>query len=75
MGGGEKTEKATPKKREEARKKGTVARSADVNGAVVLLAGLAALAASAPLVMDRLQRSMHTGFTLISTPGIVSATS
>ena len=32
-----KTEKATPKKREEARKKGQVARSMDVNGAVVLL--------------------------------------
>jgi flagellar biosynthesis protein FlhB len=72
-GGGEKTEKATPKKREEARKKGQVARSTDVNGAVVLLAGLAALAASAPFVMERLQRSLHTGFTLISTPSVVSA--
>lgn len=30
---GEKTEKATPKKREEARKKGQVARSMDLTGA------------------------------------------
>ena len=35
----DKTEKATPKKREEARKKGQVAKSPDLNGAVVLLAG------------------------------------
>ncbi len=34
----DKTEKATPKKRDEARKKGQVARSQDLNGAVVLLA-------------------------------------
>ena len=38
MAGHDKTEKATPKKREEARKKGQVAKSADLNGAVVLLA-------------------------------------
>jgi flagellar biosynthesis protein FlhB len=35
---GEKTEKATPKKREDARKKGQVAKSQDVNTAVLLLA-------------------------------------
>ncbi|RXY99257.1 flagellar biosynthesis protein FlhB [Fictibacillus sp. S7] len=35
---GEKTEKATPKKREESKKKGQVAKSADVNTAVTLFA-------------------------------------
>lgn len=35
---GEKTEKATPKKRQESRKKGQVAKSADVNTAILLLA-------------------------------------
>jgi flagellar biosynthesis protein FlhB len=35
---GEKTEKATPKKKQDARKKGQVAKSQDVNTAVVLLA-------------------------------------
>ena len=44
----DKTEKATPKKRDEARKKGQVARSMDLNGAVVLLAALLALSAFAP---------------------------
>ncbi|MDQ0156799.1 flagellar biosynthesis protein FlhB [Robertmurraya andreesenii] len=35
---GEKTEKATPKKRQDSRKKGQVAKSQDINTAVVLLA-------------------------------------
>ena len=34
----EKTEEATPRKREEARKKGTVAKSTEINGAAVMLA-------------------------------------
>lgn len=34
---GEKTEKATPKKREEERKKGQVAKSQDINTAIILL--------------------------------------
>ncbi|WP_185807011.1 flagellar biosynthesis protein FlhB [Bacillus sp. HMF5848] len=38
MFAGEKTEKATPKKRQESRKKGQVAKSTDVNSAFVLLA-------------------------------------
>ena len=40
----DKTEKATPKRRDEARKKGQVVKSADVNTAVVLLAGVRVLA-------------------------------
>jgi flagellar biosynthetic protein FlhB len=40
---GEKTEPATPRRREEVRKKGQVAKSADLNSAVVLLAAMLAL--------------------------------
>lgn len=40
---GEKTEKATPKKRQDSRKKGQVAKSQDINTAIVLLAVFAAL--------------------------------
>jgi flagellar biosynthetic protein FlhB len=69
---GEKTEKATPKKREEARKKGTVAKSMDLNGAMVLFAALGTLAVTAPLTLGRLQAAMHDGFTLIATPSVVS---
>ncbi|MBU8869852.1 MAG: flagellar biosynthesis protein FlhB [Gemmatimonadales bacterium] len=45
-GGGEKTEKATGKRREEARKKGQVAKSQEVSGAAILLVGMAVLVAS-----------------------------
>ena len=51
----DKTEKATPKKKEDARKKGQVAKSADVNGAAVLLAGLLALSALGPKMMEQMQ--------------------
>ncbi|MCU0578149.1 MAG: flagellar biosynthesis protein FlhB [Desulfobacterota bacterium] len=40
---GEKTEKATPRRREEARKKGEVARSREIPAVLVLLTGLLAL--------------------------------
>src|SRR6185436_7554782 len=47
----DKTEKATPKKKDDARKKGQVAKSADVNGSFVLIAGLIAMSAFGPKVM------------------------
>jgi flagellar biosynthesis protein FlhB len=71
-GGGDKTEKPTPKRREEARKKGQVAKSADLNGAVVLLAALFALSATAPHLVEVLQRDMRAAFALIVTPEVVS---
>ncbi|MGM9924117.1 MAG: flagellar biosynthesis protein FlhB [Bacillus sp. (in: firmicutes)] len=40
---GEKTEKATPKKRQDSKKKGQVAKSQDVNTAIVLLIGFSFL--------------------------------
>src|SRR3954468_123446 len=71
MGGSDKTEKATPKRRQEARKKGQVAKSADLNGSLVLLAALFALSATAPHLVDVLQRDMREAFGLISTPEVV----
>lgn len=44
MASDDRTEKATPKHRKRAREKGQVARSPDLSGSVVLLAGLFALA-------------------------------
>jgi flagellar biosynthetic protein FlhB len=55
----DKTEKATPKRREEARKKGQVAKSVDLTGAVVLLAGLFALGATGPATAQRLGNGVH----------------
>lgn len=37
-GGGDKTEKATPKRVDDARKKGQIAKSQDLNGAIILIA-------------------------------------
>ncbi|MBA2873977.1 flagellar biosynthesis protein FlhB [Thermaerobacillus caldiproteolyticus] len=49
---GEKTEKATPRKRQEVREKGQVAKSADVNTAVVLLVVFIVLLFSGHLYKD-----------------------
>ena len=45
----ERTESATPKRREEARKEGRVPRSQELSGAVLLLAGACGLAYAAGL--------------------------
>jgi flagellar biosynthetic protein FlhB len=67
-----KTEKATPKKRADARKKGQVARSMDINGAAVLLAALLALSATAPKMMEHCRLAMLQVFSLMRTPQVVT---
>ncbi|TYA14340.1 flagellar biosynthesis protein FlhB [Paenibacillus faecis] len=54
MFAGEKTEKATPKKRQDARKKGQVAKSQDVSGALILLATFMCLMAFGNYIKERL---------------------
>ena len=68
---GEKTEKATPKKRDDARKQGQVARSADLNGAVILMAGLFALSAFAPAMYASITEATRHALSLISTPDVI----
>src|SRR5699024_3742023 len=60
---GEKTEKATPKKREDERKKGKVAKSQDVNTAILLLFSFIALAVIGPLMKDRMLALFSNAFT------------
>jgi flagellar biosynthetic protein FlhB len=67
----DKTEKATPKKKDDARKKGQVARSADVNGAAILLAGLLALSATGPKAMEQMKLAMVQTIQLMSRPEVV----
>jgi flagellar biosynthesis protein FlhB len=55
----DKTEKATPKRRGDARKKGQVAKSADLNGAVVLVAALGSLALFGPHIVNGLADTMR----------------
>jgi flagellar biosynthetic protein FlhB len=66
-----KTEKATPKKRQEARQKGQVARSQDVNGAVVLMAAILALSAFGPGMWRRIQEATLGVLAFVSSPEVV----
>src|SRR3954469_16695598 len=73
-GGGEKTEKATPKRKEEARKKGQVARSQDLNGSLVLIGGLIGLVIWGPHMFEKLGESMRTTIGMMANPRGVTAT-
>lgn len=65
----DKTERATPRKREDARRRGQVARSQDVNGAIVMIAGLFALSLLGPKVVGGMETSMRDAFDRIASPG------
>ncbi len=54
----EKTEQATPKRREDARRKGQVARSSELSSIAILTAGLLALSALGPYMYDQLSLLM-----------------
>ncbi|HEX4465989.1 MAG TPA: EscU/YscU/HrcU family type III secretion system export apparatus switch protein [Solirubrobacteraceae bacterium] len=69
----ERTEKATPKHRKQAREKGQVARSSDLGGSVVLAAGLFALSLLGPKIVDADAASFRSMFGEIVHPD--SATS
>src|ERR671912_314233 len=72
--GGEKTEKATPKRLEEARKKGQVAKSQDLNGAIVLVGGLIALAIWGPHMIEKIAESTRTTIAMMADPRGVNGT-
>ena len=69
---GEKTEKPTQKRLDEARKKGNVARSNDLNGAVVLIAGLFTLLATGHSTVAHVREVMTTSLTQLQDPSVVS---
>lgn len=69
----DRTEKATPKRRADARRKGQVARSSDLNGAVVLLAALGALTAFGPAIVGGLGEAMKGMLGDAARPSDVSA--
>ena len=71
MAKNDKSEKATPKKKEDERKKGHVARSADINGAVVLLASVLALSAFGPGMWRRVEEATLGVLAFVSTPDVV----
>jgi flagellar biosynthetic protein FlhB len=64
MADADKTEKATPKRREEARKQGNVAKSTDLSGSVVMLAGLFALSVAGPSMVGRMAGGIRDALAL-----------
>lgn len=70
----EKTEQATPKRREDARKKGQVARSAELSSVAILMMGLLALWGLGGYMYDRLSGFMIEMFTSGVTMNIDSIT-
>jgi flagellar biosynthetic protein FlhB len=73
MASHDKTEKATPKRRQEARRRGQVAKSPDLNAALILIAGLVAVVALGPHVVSGISTSMRTAFAEIAHPNEVAS--
>jgi flagellar biosynthetic protein FlhB len=71
---GERTEKATPKRRSEARRKGQIARSTEVNSTVVLLSAVTALAVTASATASNLRALMTETMGRIAQPDVSSET-
>jgi len=73
----ERTEQATPKRQEDARRRGQVARSRELNIAAVLLAGAGAIAVSRAQLGSALEDLMRRGLApdpqLLDQPGIMTA--
>lgn len=67
-----KTERATPKRKEDARRQGQVAMSRDVSTAAVLLGGIGLLAAVMPTGMRRMTEMTRQGLTLSFDPAFLS---
>ncbi len=74
-GAQERTEEATPRRRQQARKKGTVARSSDLNSALVTIALLLLFPVAGTKLFDGFSESMRLGFANIAgdlSPGTMS---
>jgi flagellar biosynthetic protein FlhB len=67
----EKTEKATPKRRNKARSEGRVARSTEVNQTAVLLGTFVVLALEAPKMLAACESIMHDGLARTADPTIL----
>ncbi|MGI6081421.1 MAG: flagellar biosynthesis protein FlhB [Limnochordia bacterium] len=65
--GGERTEPATPKRREEVRKKGQLARTAELGPALMILAAYLVFTAYGPALADAAIRMMRHGLTAAET--------
>lgn len=64
----ERTEAPSPKRRNEAREKGNVAKSAEINSVFVLCAGVLVLRITGPWIFSRFYMSITENFSLITRP-------
>jgi len=72
MSGDSRTEKPTPKRRSEARRKGQVAKSAEINSAAVLVATVAALVLFGPYLFHKLEEVVRVGLEQAGDPRLAS---
>jgi len=70
----ERTEEATPKRRQKIRKEGRVARSVEVSQTTVLLATLAALSLDAPRLLSSLETIVQGGLLRTGDPAAIEST-
>ena len=68
----DKTEKATPKRQTESRKKGQVAKSTELNSVVILLMGLIGIMAIGPTVVSATAGTMRAAFSMIGKPHAIT---
>ena len=68
----EKTEEATPKRLREARKKGQVSKSRDMNTVIILIAAFAIIAVMIPYFYETLKEAMLSSFDVVSRKDIRS---
>ena len=73
MSGTDKTEKATPKRRHEARQRGQVAKSTELSGGAVLAAGLIGVMAFGPGIADAGAAAMQACWAQIANGGAVTS--
>ena len=69
----ERTESPTPKRRREAREKGNVAKSTEVNSVLVLLIGILLLRMVSPWIFEKVGGNITRSFGIISNPDLDQA--
>ncbi len=69
----ERTEQPTPKRRREAREKGNVAKSTEINSVLVLLMGIIVLRIAGPWIFDQVGSTIAKSFGMISNPQLDQA--
>ena len=71
---GERTEKPSPKRLAEAKNKGQVARSTEVNSTLVLLGAFATIAIAAPAMWQQMRQTFHDTIDRTSNPEVDAET-